>query len=284
MALETNAAVLDENAATTTGPDNQNLVAGLRLGLDRRELTLDYQPIVDLKSGVVRGLGPVLRLPGEPPAALLHRAGRNDVADRVTGWMLAQACVEARYWPGCRMSVPVASWRIGSAALLDPIDSALAIAGLASASLEIDLLEGIAPELVPQATAVRQDLRKRGVGLVLGNFGVGADDPVLLRAMMPSAVRLDAALVGDLPLNVAACRRVQALVEGSHAWGIRVLADGVESLAQREFLRRIGCDEAQGPLYSRPLPPDRLTALLDYGVDTCSWPRSTPQTPHDRAF
>lgn len=227
-------------------------------------VALQYQPVIALESGAVRGLKAVLTGgPGEESIPLL----------------LEKACVDARYWPGCRIAVEVAAREFASGAVLGRVDVALAASGLAPWLLQIELAE-TAASATPLA-ALRA-LRARGVGLVFAGFGAGAYDLKLLRRLPWTAVKLDADLVHGLPFDPSA-RRTSALLKAAHAAGLRSTADGLETLAQRDMLFRLGCEEAAGPLYSRPLPPERLAELLDYRLDTCSPRRRASETRDDRA-
>jgi EAL domain-containing protein (putative c-di-GMP-specific phosphodiesterase class I) len=229
-----------------------------------RAAALDYQPVSVLASGVVCGLEAVWRR---------AEAGFDER-------MLAHACVEARYWPGLRMSLKISARQLESGGLLGEIEWALAMSGLPASQLELELAETVGVErAAPRLLALRQ----RGVGIVLGAFGSGGSSLLLLRHLPLAAVKLDRRLVHALPLDAKACARARLLLDAARVAGLRSIADGLETLAQRDFLIRNGADEAQGPLYSRPLAPERLAVLLDYGVDTCSLPRSGSETRNDRA-
>lgn len=230
-------------------------------------VTLRYRPVVVLESGAVGGLEAVLT---GPP---------SEIDETTNAVLLAEACVEARYWPGCRIAVQASVRELASGALLDEVDAALAVSGLAPWLFEVELAEADRPTA---PLAAFRALRARGIGAVLAGFGAGDASLALLQRLPWTAVKLDRHLVGALPLDASACTRARNLLEAALTAGLRPMADGLETLAQRDMLIRLGCREATGPLYSRALPPERLAALLDYRVDTCSASRGASETLDDR--
>lgn len=256
---------------------HRRLQAFLGDGVHRNAPPLGYQPVIALQSGQVAGLQAVQR---RTSVATFHR---GDSGPGITGWTLAQACVEARYWPGLRCAVSISARLLGTGILLSRIDASLAMAGLSPSLLEIEIINIDRNGLSSQSMAVLHAIRQRGIGIVLGNFGAGGAGPRLLSQMPLTGIKLDRRLVHDLPHDPKACARAGALLDAGRAAALVSIAGGIETLAQRDFLSRHGCDYAVGPLYSRPIAPERLATLLDYGVDTCSLKRSGSETRDERA-
>jgi diguanylate cyclase (GGDEF)-like protein len=246
--------------------------AELQRALRRQELHLHYQPQVALRDGALCGLGVLLRW-AHPDHGLLApdhfmpMAEQAGLAPRIDGWVLQEAAQQWRRWqaegraPG-RLSVKLAprrlehpGWRARLAGLVGP-------GGLPPQVLQLEFDDAAVAAAPPPVIGALPELRRLGLGLALNRVGEGASCLARLPEIGAQVLRIDRGLVAGLPSDPAALAMVEALVAMARPLGLRVLADGVESAAQRDCLAACGVDECQGHLLSRPLPADEIATWL----------------------
>ena len=242
----------------------------LKFALDRQELVLHYQPQVDCVTGeilgaeaLVRWMHPVrgLLMPGAfleymEPAGLMARMG---------GWVLRKACAQAVSWPGgiaLSVNVAPAQWRAGHD-LAGQVEQALARSGLPPRRLKLEITEDalVSGEEACSLPALRR-LQDLGVRVSMDDFGTGHSGLSRLRRLPVNEVKIDRSFVTGIGRDVGDEAIVRTVVSLAQSLGHKVVAEGVETGAQLEFLRGIGCGMAQGYLFSRPLDADSIMALL----------------------
>jgi len=241
----------------------RRMEADLRRAMDRGAVSLQYQMRVALASGEARGAEALLRWSDRrrglvSPAQFIPVAERSDLIVDLGGWALRHACREAARWPGLRVSVNVSARQLHDGALLDQVAAALDESGLVPERLELELTESLLIEVGTETLLVLSAIRDLGVGLALDDFGTGYASLAVLKRLPLTAMKLDRSLVRDLPGDREDAAIVRAVVETGHALGLLVVAEGVETEAQRAFLASIGCDEGQGYLFGQPVPPTAL--------------------------
>jgi EAL domain-containing protein (putative c-di-GMP-specific phosphodiesterase class I) len=179
---------------------------------------------------------------------LLEECG---LADEVATWAMRAACEAAAAWPHGQVSVPAAgvTWRTGK--LLAQVGAALACSGLAPERLEIEIAEPLLAADSSDLLLVVSALRDLGVGVALDAFGSDTASLLVLKRLPLTALKLDRSLVRDLPHDRDAAAVVLAVTDFAHAMDVSVAAVGMDTVGQRDFLRRAGCDEAQGTLCGR---------------------------------
>ena len=239
------------------------------------ELVLHYQPRLDLRTGAVLGVEALVRwrhpdfgLIG--PAAFLEVAEQADLAAPLGEWVLRAACAEAAGWRAAGhgdlvVSVNVSPAQFRTQDVPAAVRSALSAAGLAPSALELELTERVEldPVAAPRARAALRDLVALGVRCSVDDFGTGHSSIGYLADYPVHAIKLDPSLVARTGASDGApAPIVRAVIVMAHELGLRVVAEGVETAAQRDYLRRHGCDEAQGFLFSRPLPAGQVGELL----------------------
>lgn len=260
--------------AASDGEDTsqQQLRAQLQRALQRQELRLHYQPQVALRDGALCGLGVLLRW-AHPDQGLLApdhfmpMAEQAGLAPRIDGWVLQEAAQQWRRWqaegraPG-RLSVKLTprrlehpGWRARLAGLVGP-------GGLPPQVLQLEFDDAAVAAAPPPVIGALPELRRLGLGLALNRVGEGASCLARLPEIGAQVLRIDRGLVAGLPSDPASLAMVEALVAMARPLGLRVLADGVESAAQRDCLAACGVDECQGHLLSRPLPADEIATWL----------------------
>jgi diguanylate cyclase (GGDEF)-like protein len=245
-------------------------VAQLREALRRDELVLHFQPLVELEGASVVGAEALVRWQHPdrgllPPSEFLPAAERSGLIRHLTGWVVEQACAQARRWRDVDLdlfvsvNVPPSSWEpLALRRMLATIDSF----GLSADRLMVEVTEGAAMgearELAPMLAAIHS----RGLRLAIDDFGTGYSSLGRLRALGPSMIKIDRSFVADLPHDRDAAVLVETMVTMSAKLGVRCLAEGIETDAQVAFLRRIGCPLGQGFRYGRPLPAADFDAWI----------------------
>lgn len=230
--------------------------------------TLHYQPRIDLRSGAVTGGEALIRWPHSKrglmaAGSFIPLAEQAGLVTEIGGWVLRTACAAALAWPPMvRVAVNVSARQLHDGALLGQLGAALAASGLAPERLEIELSEAILLEDDLDTLLALSAARDLGVGLTLDDFGSGLASLSMLRRLPFEQLKLDRSLIRGLTEDGDDVAIVQAIVDASHALGLAVVAEGVETAAQRALLAAIGCDAAQGYLFSRPLPEAGFRGLL----------------------
>jgi EAL domain-containing protein (putative c-di-GMP-specific phosphodiesterase class I) len=224
---------------------------------------LYYQTRIKLPSRQTCGAEALIRWPQRrrgliPPATFLPLAEECGAIMRIGAWALRTACAEAQTWPGETVSVNVSARQIAEGAVLGQVADALERTGLPPESLVIELAETMLANLNLDGLLTLSAIRDLGAGVAVDNFGSGLASLSVLRRLPLTALNLDRSLVRDLPTSREDAALVRAVIAAGHALGLTVVAEGVETEAQRAFLAENGCDEAQGFLFSHPVPAEQL--------------------------
>ncbi|HET7725746.1 MAG TPA: EAL domain-containing protein [Candidatus Limnocylindrales bacterium] len=267
--------------------DRIDLERDLRHAVERDELRLHYQPIVDLRSkrvlgyeALVRWQHPVRGLLG--PASFIELAEEVGAISAIGDWVLRTACAQARAWrdparaaPGDAaptLSVNLSARQFAEGDLAARLRQILTETGLDAGALELEITESTVMDLSERGVERLRQLRDLGVRLVLDDFGTGYSSLAYLRRLPLDALKIDRSFVLELGGEAADAPIVQAVIDLAHGLGIEVVAEGIETAEQLAILRRLGCDRGQGFLFARPLPaadfapglaPARLTRVLD---------------------
>jgi diguanylate cyclase (GGDEF)-like protein/PAS domain S-box-containing protein len=250
-----------------------DLEADLRHAVNREELRLVYQPMVDLESGMVAGLEALLRWHHPvrgvvAPMEFLPLAEETGLIVPIGEWVIGEACRQARaWWDAAGEAAPPVSVNLSARQLAEPrlretVEEALRAAGTDPRLLSLEITEaGLMSDADTSAQALRE-LGELGVGLALDDFGAGATSLGHLRRFPIDTLKIDRAFVaglGDSPDDLAIAA---AIVGVAAALRLRVVAEGVESAGQVTELRRLGCGFAQGFWFAPPQPPETVAELL----------------------
>jgi len=257
--------------ARTIQASPQDMTRDLRDAIDQAQLSLDYQPQIDLGQQRLAGLEALLRwrhpiLGTIDPEAFVKLAEGSGQIDRIGKWVLAQACADAATWPTerlgpIRVAVNFSTAQMVSDDLPKVVARALQQAGLPASRLELELTERSVLDGGERLLAVLSRLRAMGVGLALDDFGTGYASLRHLASLPLDALKIDRSFVANLekPAHLAI---VQSMIELAHRLGLRVTAEGVEGRSQLATLRALGCDEVQGHLHGKPLTAAALGPWL----------------------
>ncbi|GAA2799262.1 EAL domain-containing protein [Streptomyces showdoensis] len=256
----------------------QALSSTLRPAVERGEFALEYQPLVDLVDGAVRGVEALVRW-NHPqfgtlaPNRFVGIAEEDGSIVELGRWVLHTACRQARQWqkdhPGDRpifVSVNVAVRQVWDSDLVADVAGILAETGLAPHLLQLELTESAVMGSAGRPLQALQALSDMGVRIAIDDFGTGYSNLAYLSRLPVSVLKLDGSFVRGFQdeehANPADELIVEALVQLAHRLGLTVTAECVETSGQATRLRRIGCDTGQGWLYSRPVAPDRIAKLI----------------------
>lgn len=264
----------------------QTLSSSLRPAVERGEFLLDYQPLVRLEDGGVRGVEALVRWQHPrfgllTPNRFIGLAEEDGSIVQLGRWVLRTACRQARRWqldhperPPVFVSVNVAVRQVWDSDLVADVAEILAETGLAPELLQLELTESAVMGSAGRPLQALQSLSDMGVRIAIDDFGTGYSNLAYLSRLPVSVLKLDGSFVrgfqydaeaGEAHINPADEVIVEALVQLAHRLGLTVTAECVETTSQAARLRRIGCDTGQGWLYSRPVAPDRISALLAAG-------------------
>ena len=247
------------------------LEADLRHALDRGQFVLQYQPVVDLDSREVRGAEALVRWRHPrrgllPPATFVPLAEETGLIAELDGWVLGEACRAAAGWqelrPGVTVSVNVAADRFANTDLVGAVADALAETGLAPDCLTLELTE---TALVADAEATigrLSALSALGVQVAIDDFGTGYSSLAYLHRLPASVLKIDRSFVAGLGTNAESTALVRVILGLAETFGLRTVAEGVETESQRALLRALGCVTAQGYLFAPALDPGDLEAML----------------------
>ncbi|WP_319057511.1 putative bifunctional diguanylate cyclase/phosphodiesterase [Streptomyces europaeiscabiei] len=272
----------------------QALSSTLRAAVGRGEFVLDYQPLVGMAQGEVRGVEALVRWHHPQfglltPNRFISLAEEDGSIVQLGRWILATACQQARRWQidhpdraPIFVSVNVAVRQVWDSDLVADVAEILAETGLAPHLLQLELTESALMGSAGRPLQALKALSDMGVRIAIDDFGTGYSNLAYLSRLPVSVLKLDGAFVrgfqyesgeesgaagDDGQPNPADEIIVEALVQLAHRLGLSVTAEGVETDAQASRLRRLGCDTGQGWLYSRAVPPERIAELL--GAAAC---------------
>ena len=243
----------------------------LRSGLIKKEFELLYQPLFDLRENRVCGFEALIRW-NHPagrvsPAQFIPVAEDTGLIVQVGEWALQEACTEAAAWPdGVKVAVNVSPIQFRSPSLVASVQAALARSGLPAARLELEITESVLMADSEATLATLHQLRELGVRISMDDFGTGFSSLGYLRSFPFDKIKIDQSFVRDLTALGSSGGNAQAIVRaitglGSNL-GMRITAEGVETAAQLDHVRREGCSEAQGYLLSRPAPAGDVAGLI----------------------
>lgn len=238
------------------------LQCDLRQAVERKGLCLYYQPKISASRGVVTGVEALVRwqhpLRGMlGPEVFIPVAERFGVINAVGNWVIEEACRQMREWLGMglrfRVAINLSAYQLRQEDLAPRIQRALQQYQLDPDLLIFEITESVAMEDAESTLQTFGQLGKMGVKLAIDDFGTGYSSLAYLRRLQVSQLKIDQSFVQDLEHSADARAIVEAVVQLAHALGLDVVAEGVETVAQRDVLIGLGCDELQGYLFAKPM-------------------------------
>lgn len=244
----------------------------LRRALDRQEFSLHYQPIIDIRSGVVNGAEALLRWHAPergniPPSEFIDVAEDTGLIVPIGAWVLRTACEEAVRWQGLglpplRIAVNVSAKQCRREDFTATVRNTVEDTGLDPSQLTIEITESLIIDDTHDASSKLQWLRDMGIGIAVDDFGTGYSSLSYLKRLPVNSLKIDRSFIADLTSDPDDAVLVQAILAMAQSLGIRTVAEGVETGSQLTFLHKRGADLAQGFLFSRPLPETEFVELM----------------------
>lgn len=256
----------------------------LHRALSRDEFVLHYQPKVDLASGEIIGMEALLRWQSPErglvaPNEFIPLLEETGLILPVGEWVLRTACKQARAWqqlglPNIRIAVNISALQFRQPDLAAVIEAIFKENDLDPnlGMLELELTESLLMKNTDGTIATLNQLHDFGIQFSIDDFGTGYSSLSYLKRFPISTLKIDQSFVQDISNNADDAAIVNAIVALGHSLGLSVIAEGVETIEQLDYLRTIQCDEIQGYLFSRPIPGEEMTRLLQNG---CSLDLST---------
>jgi diguanylate cyclase (GGDEF)-like protein len=248
--------------------ERQALRTDLRVGLERNEFELHYQPIIDLRRGRISGFEALLRWRHPrrgmvPPDQFIPLAEETGLILAIGDWALNTACAEAVHWPDdVSVAINLSTRQFRDNNLVDIIAHALDRSGLAPQRLELEITETVLLHDSRANLITLRRLRENGIRIALDDFGTGYSSLGYLQRFPFSKIKIDRSFTSGLPQSEESQAIVRAVMGLGRSLGMRVTAEGVETAAQLDWVRS-GCDEAQGYFLSRPVAADAVPALIE---------------------
>ncbi len=249
------------------------LKADVVAAADRGELVLDYQPVVDLKTGAIVGLEALVRWlhPTQgllPPSAFIDVAEETGAIIGIGAWVLATATHQVHCWqrryglPGLWISVNVSVCELDVPGFADVVENGLRATGLDPARLVLEVTESMVVDPNGGAAAALAALRRIGVRVALDDFGTGHSSISYLRQLPVDLVKIDRSFVAGTHAGGPGNDLLEAIVAMAQRLGLDIIPEGIEDLDQLARLRVMGCHIGQGFLLSRPVSTEAIDALL----------------------
>jgi diguanylate cyclase (GGDEF)-like protein/PAS domain S-box-containing protein len=249
------------------------LESHLARALERREFSLQYQPRIDIATGTIKGTEALLRwwnpeLGTVSPAQFIPLAEDTGLIVSIGKWVLKTACEQNVAWqrrglPEIVISVNLSPRQFRDPALLDDIAQVLRETGMTPNLLELEITESMIMHNVDLAAEKAAAIKQLGVRLAVDDFGTGYSSLSQLKRFPIDTLKIDRSFVRDIPENADDRAITETIISLGKALNVTVVAEGVETAEQFEFLLAKACDEMQGFLFSKPCHPDALVELLE---------------------
>jgi diguanylate cyclase (GGDEF)-like protein len=260
-----------DQALQTRATQHLKIEQALRKGLERQELLVHYQPLLDISSGRIVGAEALVRWQHPewglvPPLDFIPIAEQTGQISAIGSFVLAEACRQAATWRAAghhlRMSVNVAVDQLQHADFPEVVNQALAESGLPSESLCLEITESSLMRTSGRQSSTLNRLRNLGVQLAIDDFGTGYSSLSYVHQLPVDELKIDRSFISRLDGHDRDRHLVEAIIGMATALGLTVVAEGVESAGQLEALAELGCQLGQGYLFAPPQPPDGFTSLL----------------------
>lgn len=256
--------------------ERQSFEADLRCALGRNEFLLHYQPKYNLQTGQITGMEALLRWKHAKrgmvsPAEFVPIAEECGLIIPIGRWVLLEACKQCRAWRDAGMGVVPVAVNVSTAEFADKdflsgVRAVLIATGVEPLNLELELTESVLMHDAESAVIIMAALKAMGVQLAIDDFGTGYSSFTYLRRFPSDALKLHQSFVQEITSNRNDAMIVSAMINIGRSLNQRVIAEGVETLAQLSFLQLHGCGEGQGYLFSRPVVAEEAAKLLKAGV------------------
>jgi len=249
----------------------------LRQAIENEELLIYFQPKIQLRTNTVAGAEALVRWPRKDegmisPEEFIPVAERSGLVNPLGEWMLKQACAHLRRWADENLAPVKVAVNLSAVQFRDRdipmlVSEMLAEAGVEPALLELEVTESAVMNDIQNAVEVLAELDRAGISLSIDDFGTGYSSMSYLRELPVHRLKIDKSFVSEVDENKAAGAIARAIITMGQAMELEIVAEGVETKAQLEYLREAGCDEVQGYYFGRPMPAVEFEEFIR------SWPK-----------
>jgi len=248
--------------------EQHQILHDLRRAQFPQEMVLHYQPKIDAKHGKVIGVEALVRWNHPtrgmiPPDQFIPQAERTGLIVPLGGWVLNEACRQMSQWRAAghrdwTISVNLSAVQYNHPGLIDLVRESLDRHALEARCLTLEITETTAMRDANASLVILQQLDKMGVRISIDDFGTGYSSLLYLKRLPASELKIDREFVRDLPNDAEDAAIIVAIVALGHTLGLKIVAEGVETAEQQEFLTSLGCDSLQGFLPGRPVPAEKF--------------------------
>jgi diguanylate cyclase (GGDEF)-like protein/PAS domain S-box-containing protein len=237
----------------------------LQLASERQEFLLHYQPIVSLQTGQIMGLEALIRWQHPvrgliSPADFIPAAEETGLIIQIGEWVLQEACQQMQIWQtqfpeisSLKMSINLASKQFQEQHFIETLDRILSSTGVEASSLELEITESVLMDQGEATLHLLSQLKSRRISLSIDDFGTGYSSLGYLRRFPINRLKVDRSFVSHMNIVGENCEIVRTIINLAHTLGMDVVAEGVETVEQRDLLQLLGCEFAQGYLFYKPL-------------------------------
>ncbi|MGA2549987.1 MAG: EAL domain-containing protein [Burkholderiaceae bacterium] len=256
---------------TSIARERLEILNGLRVAAEQGDFVLHYQPIVEVQSGRIIGAEALLRwekAPGQiiSPETFIAIAESTDLISTIGAWVIRTACQQGRHWfagnPDFTLAINISPRQLRNAELVRVVEQALAEFSIDPSRLILEVTESSIAEAGEDAQSIINELKSLGVRIAVDDFGTGQSALASLKRFEFDALKIDRSFIRDTPRDVDDMEISATIVAMGHALGLIVVAEGVETEEQLNFLKDCGCDHYQGFFYSAAIPAAEMTERL----------------------
>lgn len=258
--------------------ERSRLLQSLRVAIERQRLFLVYQPQVSLSTGAVTGIEALLRWRAEDgrliePSRFIPIAEHSGMIIGIGEWVLRMACFQQaemtrKGFSGISMAINISVAQFRHPRFTASLQSALNDSGVDPHLIELEITESVAMEEIDFLSRTLENMKTMGVHVAVDDFGTGFSSLSYLQRLQVDRLKIDRGFITDIASSDRARRIPELVIDLGHKLGLSVIAEGVETTEQAEVLRQLGCDDAQGYLYSRPVEPHLLMDWLSTQLQT----------------
>jgi diguanylate cyclase (GGDEF)-like protein/PAS domain S-box-containing protein len=258
---------MDQNASRRFAISNS-----LRRGLEQNEFRVHYQPKIDVTTGLIVSMEALVRwehpeLGLLSPVEFIQLAEESGLIMQLGEWVLRESCTQNVKWQNegisdMRVAVNISGYQLQHSRLLDGIKQVLDETGMSPNQLELEITESVIMQNPEFAVSVLSAFTDLGIHISIDDFGTGYSSLAHLKRFSVNTLKIDKSFVRDVDLNSTDAAIATAIIAMGNSLKLNVIAEGVETQAQYDFLKENNCDQVQGFLFSRPLPAGEFTELL----------------------
>ncbi|WP_419759751.1 EAL and GGDEF domain-containing protein [Acidisoma sp.] len=261
-----------EAAMRAGAVEREYLEEGLHHAIENREFALHYQPKIDIRTGALTGAEALIRWTHPtrgaiPPGVFIPVAETCGLISKLGAWALREACEQGRRWteaglPAITLAVNVSPIEFEKRDFLQGVLNVLDETGYDPKNLELEMTEGVLMKRAASTDAMLKGLKDTGLRLALDDFGTGYSSLSYLTKFPIDTIKIDQSFVRQISTDPTETAIVTAVISMAHSLNLMVVAEGVETREELDFLSNLGCDEAQGYYFSRPVPAAAFMPLL----------------------